>query len=128
MVAARHMRGDQAARLLPQGRVGRQRLRFGDVERGAADTAFAQCVRERVGVDGVAAAGVDDDGVGFEFGDAFGVEQVVGGRRGRHAHGDHVGVLQHVVEGFESDDVVDAFGFDAGVAADADGFHADGLA
>lgn len=50
------------------------------------------------------------------------------GWRGWHAHGDHVGVLQHVVERFESDHVVDARRFDGGVAADADGRHADALA
>ena len=92
------------------------------------DSSFRERVGKRLTFNGVAAARVDDDGVRFERCDAFRIEQVVRCRSGWYAHGDHVGVLQHVVERFESDHVVDARRFDGGVAADADGRHADALA
>lgn len=57
MVAARHMWRDEAFRLAPQRRVGRQRLRFGHVERGTTDSSFRERVSKCLAFNGV--AGVD---------------------------------------------------------------------
>lgn len=57
MIASRHVWCDEAFRLAPQRRVGRQRLRFGHVERGATDLSFRERVGKRLAFNGV--AGVD---------------------------------------------------------------------
>lgn len=80
------------------GESARQRLRFGHIERGAMDSSFRERVGKRLTFNGVAAARVDDDGVRFERCDTFRIEQVVRCRSGWYAHGDHIGVLQDVVE------------------------------
>ena len=125
MVASRHMWGNEAFRLAPQRRVDRQRLRFSHIERSATDSSFRERVGKRLAFNGVAAARVDDDGVRFERCDAFRIEQVVRCRSRWHAHGDHIGVLQHVVEGIETDHMIDARRFDGGITANADGCHSD---
>ena len=40
-------------------------------------------------------------------------------------HGDHIGVLQDVVEGIETDHMIDARRFDGEITANADGCHSD---
>ena len=125
MVAARHVWRDQATRLAPQWRFLRQRFRFGHVDARASDCAVRERFGERLTVDGVAAARVDDDGVVLEFADAFRIEQVARCRGGWYAHGDHIGVLQDVVEGIETDHMIDARRFDGEITANADGCHSD---
>ena len=54
MIAAGHMRGDQAMRLIPQRTFRRQRLRLGDVQSGTVEPSIVQGVSQGLGIDGVA--------------------------------------------------------------------------
>jgi hypothetical protein len=56
--AARNVRRDEDVASRPERMIGRQRLLFEDVERGAAEVPGGE---ERVGVEGFAAADVDDE-------------------------------------------------------------------
>ncbi len=69
-----------------------------DIQTGASDLAGNQGIRQRFFVDQIAARGVDDKGMGLQFGQALAVQDIVGLLGCRSVQGDNVHVLQHVVQ------------------------------
>ena len=92
---------------------------FEDVEGGVGDPVFGEGFDEALFLDGAAAAGVDEDGVGFHhpevgFGEHSGGFGGAGG-----VHGDEVGGAEDFLEGGGEDAVGGHYGFvDEGVVGD----------
>ena len=78
MIAAGHMRGDQAMRLIPQRTFRRQRLRLGDVQSGTVEPSIVQGVSQGLGIDGVATPGINHDGCGFQTTQTIRIQQMMG--------------------------------------------------
>ena len=81
--------------------------------------------RQALTFNGVAAARVMMMASGLRDAMRSALSRWYGCRSGWYAHGDHIGVLQDVVEGLETDHMIDARRFDGGITANADGCHSD---
>jgi hypothetical protein len=102
------VRGDQRARLVPQGVAVRQRLGVGDVERRAADGASRERGDQRVGVDQRAARDVHEPRVIAHRRQLVDADQMAGGAGGRRREHDMVRARPHLVEAVGRDRAVAA--------------------